>query len=344
MMKKIYLLTLTGLMVTALSAQRLTSETGTPSTTPFVDASVNWENRAIGDTLLYIPLPEYLVNPTDQPTFNLQVDDQDGYTVQSGYATIWTSGSGWITFYDDTPGNPAIVQFDTDYHADTAFYLAATSWFATAAQADDWFSFGPLTVPASGATLKWRYQCSQANFCDGYRVLVNGTGLDPVADFGSEIIYTKADVTAIGPSTPMDTVWNYYTASIPSSYNGSQVYIGFNHNANDMNIIFYDEFMVIEGGSSGVEGINAEGYGMNSIMPNPVSDYALIPYAVGNNVKVDFTVTDINGRVITKYYEGGKSKGNYVFNMDVTPLSSGMYYVTMNAGQYSTTQKMIVSK
>ena len=56
-MKKLYLLTLTGLMFAGLSAQVRTSTfTGTPTTHPFIDASQYSVDRAVGDTLLYVPL------------------------------------------------------------------------------------------------------------------------------------------------------------------------------------------------------------------------------------------------------------------------------------------------
>jgi len=343
MMKKIYLLTLTGLMVTAgVSAQSLIKQSGTVSSETNVSSSrvkvlTTGENRAVGDTLMYDTFRDIYVNATDQGAFLQANDDQDGLTANNG--APWTGSFAFFFSFDPTD----LTAFDAaSAWNDTAFFGAATSWFLPAGQADNWLSMGPITVPAVGAKLSWRVRTNPA-YKDGYRVLVNGTGLDPAADFGTEIIYSRAD-SYPNATDAIDTVWAYYSANIPSSYNGSQVYFGFNHTANDMDVLYLDEILMVEFPTMGVDNHEFEGFGLNNIMPNPATDVAYLNYSLGKVAEVTFIITDINGKVVSTNYLGSKESGLYNQTLNVSEFNSGVYFVTMKAGQFSSTQKLMVTK
>lgn len=345
MMKKIYLLTLTGLMVTVgVTAQSLRKESGTIGpvnvSSSRVKVITTGENRAVGDTLMYAPFFDIYVNATDQATFALSNDDQDGLVANNG--GNWTgSFAFWYTLPPDNTAD--LTAFDlTAPWADSANFAGATSWFLPAGQADNWLSMGPITVPALGAKLSWRVKTNPA-YRDGYRVLVNGTGLDPVADFGSEVIYSRAD-SYPNATDAIDTVWTYYSVNIPPSYNSSQVYFGFNHTANDMDVLWLDEILMVEFPTMGVDDHEFDGFGLTNVMPNPASDVAYINYQLGKTADVTFVVTDINGKVVSTLYQGSKEMGAYTYPLTVNELNSGIYFVTLKAGNFSSTKKLIVSK
>jgi hypothetical protein len=60
-----------------------------------------------------------------------------------------------------------------EFSVDTGNYFGCYSWFTTVAQADDWFIFGPVTIPDMGATLRWQHLIPDNDFRDGYEVLVS---------------------------------------------------------------------------------------------------------------------------------------------------------------------------
>ena len=298
-MKKIYILTLTGLMVTGLSAQTLQRANplgvGSPtlSNSPLNIMSIGDEERAVGDTLLYIPFTAIYVNPTDQAAFALSNDDQDGLTANNG--APWT---GSFAFFYSLSATDETHFDSTSTWADTAFIAGATSWFTPLGQADNWLSFGPITVPATGATLTWRVH-TNPSYRDGYSVLVNGTGLDPTVDFGTEIIYTRPD-SYPNATDNVDTVWTFYSANIPATYNGIPVYFGFHHTANDMDVLWLDEILMVEANTAGIDANQFEGFGFNSVMPNPAVDFATINYTLGKSSAVSFIVTRSEERRVGK--------------------------------------------
>lgn len=344
MMKKIYLLTLTGLMVSAVSAQSLQKGNLTPTNSTSIPSSriqviEMTGERAVGDTLMYAPFTDIYVNPTDQGTFTFNNEDVDGLTPYNA-GSGWTSD--WMFFY--SIGDAAdLTAFDMAAPwNDSAFFGAATSWFNPAGQADNWLSMGPITVPAIGAKLSWRVKTNPA-YRDGYSVEVNGTGAASTDFSGTEVIYSRTDLY---PNTTdaVDTIWTYYSANIPASYNGSQVYFGFHHTANDMDVLWIDEILMVEFPTMGIDDNQFEGFGFNNVMPNPATDLAYFNYSLGKSAEVTFTVTDLNGKVVSVVNQGTKESGTYNYAMNVEEFSAGIYVVSMTAGQFKSTKKLVVGK
>lgn len=338
-MKKIYLLTLTGLFAAALTAQTK-SNSVVVTADPFIPSegfAVDVRTQAVGDTLLYIPFTAIFVNPTDQASFQFNNEDVDGLTPYNA-GSGWTSD--WMFWYNTTPGEATPFDMASPW-ADTAFYTSATSWFNPAGQADNWLSFGPITVPAIGAKLQWRVKTNPA-YRDGYTVEVNGTGVMSTDFTGTEVIYTR---TELYPNTTdnIDTVWTYYNVNIPPSYNGSPVYVGFHHYTYDMDVLWLDEILMTEFPTAGIEN-TMDGFNFSNIMPNPAKDIVYVKYAIGTTSEVTFNVTDINGRVVANINLGAKEMGDYTSTIDVSTFNAGIYFVTLKAGQFSSTQKLVVGK
>ena len=151
-------------------------------------------SRACGDTLMYMPLPTTSVNATDAPGFTIVREDNDGLTTyNAGYAMdfglYYSTDSSIYGNACSTCSTPHGANF---YHpwetpaplgTDTSFFWSATSWFNPAGVADNWLEFGPITIPATGATLMWYDRTNR--YRDGYEVLVSNTPSAPLsfADF-----------------------------------------------------------------------------------------------------------------------------------------------------------------
>ncbi len=83
--------------------------------------------------------------------------------------------------------------------------------------------------------------------------------------------------------------------------------------------------------------------------PNPFNPVTKIRYTVGDanytsQVRVQLTVYDILGRVVTILVDENKSAGNYDVAFNATDITSGIYYYEMKAGNFIQTKKMVVLK
>jgi len=146
-MKKIYSIIAAVAVTFAVNAQRANVSIANTTTSPLLKTAYSDASRAIGDTLFYFDGNAFYGTGISGTTFGFANDDVDGFTANAAM-TPWLPVSDWQFFYDLN-----------SVTADTNFFMGATSWFATipAASAtntsDDWFSVGPITIPASGAAL-----------------------------------------------------------------------------------------------------------------------------------------------------------------------------------------------
>ncbi|MCE3280785.1 MAG: repeat-containing protein [Bacteroidetes bacterium] len=248
-MKKIYAFIMGLLCLSALNAQ-------TRSSKPLQKHLISDNgSRAIGDTLMYVPLMDFYINPIDILNFDVVSEDIDmnnpynaGFPMEFGkyYSSDTVSlayGAGWPGMGDfyhpwETPppsGN------------DTSYYWAATSYFMPPGTADNWLMFGPVTIPSNGATLIWYDKTLR--YKDGYEIKITPTFSSALTftDFTSPAIYSEADDSVPSATYAIDTLWEYKSIAIPASYNGQQIAFAFHHNATDMDVLFLDELTIIEG-------------------------------------------------------------------------------------------------
>ncbi|MFH1320024.1 MAG: PKD domain-containing protein [Bacteroidota bacterium] len=174
------------------------------------------------DTLMDYTIPDIFVNATDEPGFNMNSYDLDGVPANAGGASDWK----------------IIERLAPDSN------LYVTSWLNPAGVANDWLTFGPITIPAAGADLKWEHKMFDApSYQDGYRVLISTTGMIPPGDFSTVLIqYADNDPAYGGNPDWMSTSVNIDGAT----YGGQQVYLAYHHNSNDMNALQLDNILIVD--------------------------------------------------------------------------------------------------
>lgn len=358
-MKKLY--TLIALATVAFGANAQSRGSVAATTEHKANVSLNQTvkpvsaTRASGDTLMYMPLPGYIVNSTDAPTFQVVTEDIDGFaTYNAGYAMDF--GLYYSTDSTTTAGDPIMWNF---YHPwetpapagdDSAFFWSATSWFASPNVADNWLMFGPITVPAGGASLVWYDRTNR--YRDGYEVKVADGAIasTPLTftdfDLGTTI-FTETDDAAPSATYAIDTTWEMQNVMLPASFNGMTVIIAFHHNANDMDVLRLDEITVVDGSlAMGIqENVAVNGISVAQNMPNPFSTLSTISYQLEKNAEVTFSVYDVTGKVISQQYAGAQSAGNHTIDLNAENLSAGVYYYSIKAGENtSAAVKMVVIK
>jgi hypothetical protein len=326
-MKKIYSLAVFVAAAISVNAQESVKSNAFNGPAAPAQGAVQPNTLANGDTLMWMPLLGYYINPTDQAAFMVQTEDADGATPNG--STIQCND--WCAYFSTDASDIDPNQGDVD----TAFFWGATSWFAPVGQASNWLEFGPITVPATGAHILWNYKIQDNAYRDGYEILVNTTSLS-AADFTNPPIYSVADQA---PSTAGDTAWTMGPGADLSAYAGQQVYIAFHHNANDMFILWIDNIIVIEGPMSVNE--NA-GVAINPAMPNPANESAIISYTLTEASDVVVTMTDVTGKVVYTENRMNQAAGVNQMTLNTENLANGIYFYTVTANGVTATEKIAV--
>jgi hypothetical protein len=85
-------------------------------------------------------------------------------------------------------------------------------------------------------------------------------------------------------------------------------------------------------------------YNLSQNYPNPFNPTTNISYTIPKAGSVKLVVFDVLGREITTLVNGVKTAGTHVVNFNASSLSSGVYFYRIEAGDFTTTKKMMLVK
>lgn len=272
------------------------------------------------DTLLYID-GEFVVtlNPADQATFNAYLYDVDQLPINTALSDLgYTSGWDLVT---DNNGNT---------------FLAATSWFATPAQATNLIGLGPLTIPNGGGTINWKHMMPDNDFRDGYAVILNTTG-NAVADYVNSVLLWG--ISDNDPSTNgNDTQFWPQSVAIPAQYSGMQVNIGFLHDATDMFLLYLDD-IYIEGCTSIPVAVTEPANHSLFVYPNPSADRFTIMLAQNHGLE-NLSVVNAMGQTVWTIALNGQGPTNV--EADLGQHASGVYTLVATGNGTRTARRLVL--
>lgn len=78
--------------------------------------------------------------------------------------------------------------------------------------------------------------------------------------------------------------------------------------------------------------------------PNPFNPTTTIEYSIPQNSFVSIKIYDMLGREVKNLLSRQQDAGTYVVEWNASEYSSGIYFYTINAGNFTETKKMILSK
>lgn len=178
----------------------------------------NSNYRASSDTLFFADFPSYTA--IDSSALMGVIDGDSLYSYSSG--------------------NQESFEIYLDVDADSNYYMAATSWFTSSGQADNYFIVDSINIPSDGAILKWDHLMPDNDYRDGYDVYIS-------IDSGNTLNILKSFSDG-DPITDGDTTWQEYIAVIDSSiYGGKNAKIIFHHNAYDQYFLCLDNILLLDG-------------------------------------------------------------------------------------------------
>ncbi|MBL4703013.1 MAG: T9SS type A sorting domain-containing protein [Flavobacteriales bacterium] len=103
-------------------------------------------------------------------------------------------------------------------------------------------------------------------------------------------------------------------------------------------------FRLSEDPSIGISEADFNSVALGQNMPNPFNANTIIPFSLLNNATIEFTVTDMMGKIVERQELGTLSAGDHTIDFEAGQLAGGLYYYTVTANGKSTTKKMSVAK
>ncbi len=119
----------------------------------------------------------------------------------------------------------------------------STSWYSPAGTSNDWLISPSIAIPTGTTQLQWEAKAQDADYPDGYRLMLSPTAGNAVGDFTVELYSIAAE----------NADWETRTVDL-SAYAGTNVTIAFVNNSTDMFMLLVDNILVsntppvIEGG------------------------------------------------------------------------------------------------
>jgi hypothetical protein len=100
---------------------------------------------------------------------------------------------------------------------------------------------------------------------------------------------------------------------------------------------------------SGIVGVEDAGqlpqnYTLDQNYPNPFNPSTTITYAVPQNSFISLRVFDILGNEVQTLVDETKSAGTYTVSFDAASVPSGVYFYSLEAGNFVSTKKMLLLK
>jgi hypothetical protein len=145
----------------------------------------------------------------------------------------------WTVTDSRSIGNPAAIN---------------NSWYKPVGKADDWLITPIISGIDAKTVLIWKARAIDAQFPNGYRVLVSANGGDKIADF-------KDVIQTVSRENPDLTT----RAIILDKYAGMDIRIAFHDNSNDMFLLLLDDIIVTKlvDRDAKINGVISSSYALN---------------------------------------------------------------------------------
>lgn len=288
----------------------LTVSNGESSITEIKTDYIVVNSTTVPDTLLYESFEGALEN------WSVFDNDQDGDT--------------WAVYQEELP---------PDTIAHTGTHGAGTYYNADGN--DDWIITPAIAIPeAEDVTFSFWANSFAAEFLEDFNVRLSTTGnnLGDFTVFLDEVTGTPA-------------TWTEYTYDL-SAYTGETIYLAIQCVSVDKYYLFTDDYLVVADRTTDAEseitGLPSE-FNLQQNYPNPFNPTTRIRYDLPVAGQVSLQVFDLQGRLIRTLMNEYQPAGNREclwngLSDDGTPVSSGVYYYRLKAGDYVQVRKMLYMK
>ncbi len=185
-------------------------------------------------------------------------------------------------------------------------------------------------------------------------VSVIAANADDPSNFGEMLIDDNTGGTRVELQDGNLTYHNLWDSALADSAGMKQVFTGDTFDA-ITGILYYsfgnykllprtDDDMV--GFSTDVEDLNIlpETYSISQNYPNPFNPSTKIQFSLPEASNVKVKIYDVLGREVARLVNEYKNAGTYTVNFNASNLSSGIYFYSLEAGDFHTVKKMTLLK
>ncbi len=173
-------------------------------------------------------------------------------------------------------------------------------------------------------------------FYDGYGWLCCAAGTTP----GKIYRTTNKGTTWTEQTTTLAATQNFYAISMFNVNCGWAVTGNTTANTND-GVYKYNDVL------NAINPINTNtpsNFVLEQNYPNPFNPTTTINYSIPKSAFVTLKVYDILGNEVKSLVNEQQSVNNYTINADFSNLTSGVYYYTLKAGDFTSTKKLMLVK
>jgi endonuclease/exonuclease/phosphatase family metal-dependent hydrolase len=116
------------------------------------------------------------------------------------------------------------------------------------------------------------------------------------------------------------------------------------YDASDHLPLVTDFILDTEGSGAGERPTSPSTFGLMKCYPNPFNPVTTILYSLPRASDVNLSVFDVTGRLVRNLVTNHQSLGGHSVEFDATGLSSGIYFVRLETGEFSQVQKLILAR
>jgi hypothetical protein len=321
-----------------------------------------------GDTLLFENFNDSLnlvddfsalTSGNDQTWCNTDIDQLPDLTLGGALPQSWFSS------FSDAKDSTNIV-------------ARSSSWTENAlTPVQNFLITPPIQVFDNTAMLYWKCAPLQTpRFADGMTIVVaKGSNLE--SNF-TDTLFRYAEFISASPDTTFNQSYSNYTFSSgyvhgasaadsiylqigangdssrfrgllrPDSaslgaFAGQTIYIAFLHDSHDDFSYIVDDIMVTGTPANAVKELEENNFNMQ-VFPNPASQTSRINFNVDKFSRVYIGLFDMEGKLVKKFDRGQLMTGNHFFDLDLTNVPQGNYFVQINSNSKSQVSKLNVVK
>ncbi len=253
------------------------------------------------------------------------------------YESFEDDVSNWVIY--DNDGDEAswsiyteIAPYDTVAH--TGERGLGVAWNANGN--DDWIVTPQIYLPDGDAInfCFWGHSHS-SDYPEDFNVKLSTTGND-VEDF----TVTLAEVH----SAPLE--WTEYAYNL-DEYIGSNIYLSVQCVSVDKYYLWLDDFLVTSTGVTATDDDLAElptKFALYQNYPNPFNPRTTIVYELPETQKINLSIYNIKGEIVEQLVAGRQSAGQHKIMWQAEKQPTGVYFVKLTAGNFSSVKKIMFMK
>ena len=81
-----------------------------------------------------------------------------------------------------------------------------------------------------------------------------------------------------------------------------------------------------------------------SVFPNPANDYSIVSLELATSETISYTMYDVNGKVVYTNNLGVQPIGMNRLEINTNNYESGIYYLILNVGNTTVSEKIVITK